>query len=136
MRQILWVNEMEQKIIGRTYNIETFNKNTAIMKCSKEVKDALKNLKEGEGTLVFKVVGRYFCFIEVNYDETLRKMVFADFQKNDKLAIGAFSTTHKPTDKNAKAVTDNFFEALTIYNKTYDKHYYDVELKKDIVVLN
>ncbi|OQP58706.1 hypothetical protein A3860_39485 [Niastella vici] len=136
MRRILWVNEMEQKLVGRTYNIETFNKNTAIMKCSKEVKDALIGLKEGEGTLVFKVVGRYLCFIEVNYDETLRKMVFVDFQKNDKLAIAAFSTTHKPTDKNAKEVTEIFFQALNLYNESYDKHYNDVELRLDKIVLN
>lgn len=136
MRHILWVNEKEQELVGKTYHIETFNKNTAIMKCTKEVRDELKNLSEGEGTLVFKVVGRYLCFIEVNYDETLRKMVFADFQKNEKFAIAAFSTTHKPTDKNAKKVTEKFFEALTLYLELYDKHYNDVELKVDTITLN
>lgn len=136
MRHILWVNEIEQEFVGNVYNIETFNKNTAIMKCRKEVTDILKSLKKDEGTLVFKIVGRYFCFIEVNYEETLRKMVFVDFQKNDDWAMAAFSTTHKPTDKNANEVTERFFQAYRHYKEIYDEGYDTVELRLDKIIFN
>ena len=132
----LWVNELNFKLAGNVFNIETFNKNVALMKCQKEVTDALKDLKEGEGTLIFKIVGRYFCMIEVNYQETLRKMVFVDFQKRDDIAMGLFATTHKPTDKNAKEVTERFFEAYTYYKEIYDEDYNAVELKLDKIILN
>ena len=132
----LWVNELNFKLAGNVFNIETFNKNVALMKCQKEVTDALKDLKEGEGTLIFKIVGRYFCMIEVNYQETLRKMVFVDFQKRDDIAMGLFATTHKPTDKNAKEVTERFFEAYTYYKEIYDEGYNAVELKLDKIILN
>ena len=132
----LWVNELNFKLAGNVFNIETFNKNVALMKCQKEVTDALKDLKEGEGTLIFKIVGRYFCMIEVNYQETLRKMVFVDFQKRDDIATGLFATTHKPTDKNAKEVTERFFEVYTYYKEIYDEGYNAVELKLDKIILN
>jgi hypothetical protein len=132
----LWVNELNFKLAGNVFNIETFNKNVALMKCQKEVTDALKALKEGEGTLVFKIVGRYFCFIEVNYEQTLRKMVFVDFQKRDDIAMAAFAGSHKPTDKNAEEVTERFFQAYSYYKEIYDAGYNVVELKLDTIILN
>ena len=65
MSIILWVNELPNKLLGRVFNMETFNKNAAKMKCTQEIIDAAKKLtEEDEGTLVFKIVGRYFCMIE------------------------------------------------------------------------
>lgn len=132
----LWVNKLNLTLLGNVFNIETFNKNIALMKCQKEVIDTLKGLKEGEGTLVFKIVGRYFCFIEVNYKEALRKMVFIDFQKRDEIAMAAFASSHKPTDINAEQVRERFFQAYRYYKEIYDEGYNSVELKLDKIIFN
>ena len=58
------------------------------------------------------------------------------FQKRDDIAMGLFATTHKPTDKNAKEVTERFFEAYTYYKEIYDEDYNAVELKLDKIILN
>lgn len=137
MRHILWVNDLTSDLLGRVYNIETFNKNVAKLKCKKELEDALNGLTEkGEGTFIYKIAGRYFCIIEVHFEESLRKMIFIDYQKRDDIAIGSLAASHKPDEKNAKDVTERFFQAYSYYKEIYDEGYNDVELKVDTIALN
>ncbi|MBS1914932.1 MAG: hypothetical protein JST87_01575 [Bacteroidetes bacterium] len=137
MKVILWVNDLSNKLLGRVYNIETFNKNVAKMRCKKEIMDIAKTLKEkDDNTVIFKIVGRYFCIIEIHFEESLRKMVFIDFQKRDDIAMGMFAATNKPTDKNIKQLEASYFRAYGYYKELYDSHYNDVELQIDSVALN
>jgi hypothetical protein len=137
MKIILWVNDLPDPLLGRVYNIETFNKNVDKMQCRKEITDMAKTLKEkDDGNVVFKIVGRYFCIIEISFEESLRKMVFIDFQKSDEMAMATFASSNKPTDKNIKELEQRYFQAYSYYKELYDEHYNDVELKVDAVALN
>ena len=132
MKVILWVNELDEDGIGgKANNFETFNKNVSKMRCEQEVIYELKRVDD-KGNLIFKIAGRFFCMIEIKIDESLRKMIFIDFKKDDNVANALCHELMKDSED----VAERFAVAYGYYKKLYDEGKDSVELRLDISALN
>ncbi len=129
---ILWVNTKDGERMARVNNIETFKKNVALMRCEQEILDVLKTAPK-EAYLIFKIVGRYFCMIEVVEDEALRKMIFIDFGNDDSLALPFYAEIMK---KEEKELAERFAQAIGYYKEIYEQGKNQVELRVDTSVAN
>lgn len=130
---VLWVNLIDKDIGGRVTNIETFNKNAALMRCEQEILDELKKAPK-EAYLIFKIVGRYFCMIEVKEDEALRKMIFIDLRGDDSLAFPLFAEMMKKDED--KETAKRFAQAVAYYKELYPEHKDAVVLRLDTSSVN
>jgi hypothetical protein len=132
MRHILWVNKLDDGDLGGEVNIfETFNKNISKMRCEQEVMDELKKVDD-KGNILFKIAGRFLCMIELKSDESLRKMVFIDFKKDD---IAANAVCHKLME-DSEDVAERFAVAYGHYKNLYDEGKESVELRVDNSAMN
>ncbi len=127
----MWVNDLgKDDFGGYVYTLETFNKNIAIMQCEQQVINELKNLQEDQ-KIIFKIVGRYFCMIDITKDKSLRKMTFFNF-KTREIAFRVFDNILKED----KALAKEFTDAYVIYESVYNEGYNQVELRVDVSAIN